>query len=527
MTPQGYLALVLHAHLPFVRHPEYDEFLEEDWFYEAITETYIPLVNMMDGLLNDDCDFRLTMSITPPLAAMLGDQLLQDRYVRFVDKSIELAHKEINRTKGDHQFHELAWFYLHRFENCRHVFVDKYHRNLLTAFRKFQDAGKLEIITCGATHGYLPLMAEYPEAVRAQIMIARDHYRECFGRDPRGIWLPECAYTPGIDKFLQEAEIRWFVVDTHAIMHAEPRPRYGVYAPIFTRSGPAAFARDIESSVQVWSSIEGYPGDAWYRDFYRDIGYDLDFDYIKPYIQSNGLRKFTGLKYHRITGKGGWKEPYRPNMARERTADHAANFVQNRSRQIEHLHGALDIDPIVLAPYDAELYGHWWYEGPEFLNYVFRKANYDQQVFRTTTPGEYLAKYSTQQMATPSASSWGAEGYYKVWLDEPNAWIYPHLHMAAGRMIELARQFRDCYGLTDRAMKQAARELLLAQSSDWAFIMKTGTMVPYAVKRTQDHIMRFTRLYEQIKSNTIDTDFLGNCEWRNNIFPNINWRYYI
>jgi 1,4-alpha-glucan branching enzyme len=172
---QGYLALVLHAHLPFVRHPEYDDFLEEDWFYEAITETYIPLVNMMDGLINDGCDFRLTMSITPPLAAMLGDELLQNRYLRNVDKSIELAHKEINRTKGDHQFHELAWFYLHRLENCRHVFVDKYHRNLLTAFKKFQDAGKLEIITCGATHGYLPLMAEYPQAVRAPIMIARDH----------------------------------------------------------------------------------------------------------------------------------------------------------------------------------------------------------------------------------------------------------------------------------------------------------------------------------------------------------------
>jgi 1,4-alpha-glucan branching enzyme len=358
-------------------------------------------------------------------------------------------------------------------------------------------------------------------------MVARDHYRECFGRDPRGIWLPECAYVPGVEQFLREAEIRWFIVDTHGVMFAEHRPRNGVYAPIFTPSGPAAFGRDLESSRQVWSSKEGYPGDVYYRDFYRDIGYDLDFDYIKPYIQSNGLRKFTGLKYHRITGKSDWKEPYLPAAAKSRAAEHAGHFMFNREKQIEHLAAHLSAPPIVLSPYDAELYGHWWFEGPDFLNYLLRKIAYDQQVFKTITPGEYLEKYPTQQVTTPSASSWGAEGYWNVWLEGSNAWIYPHLHLAAQRMTELARRCRDCYGLTERAMKQAARELLLAQSSDWAFIMKTGTMVPYAVKRTKDHLLRFNRLYDQIKANQIDEAFLANCEWRDNIFPNINWRYYI
>jgi 1,4-alpha-glucan branching enzyme len=528
IMPAGYLSLVLHAHLPFVRHPEYDEFLEEDWFYEAITETYIPLINMMDGLMNDGVDFRLTMSLTPPLCAMLRDPLLQERYVRFLNKLLELTKKEIDRTRHDPAFHELAWFYHHRLENCRHVFCDRYGRNLVGAFRKFQDAGKLEIITCGATHGFLPLMAEYPEAVRAQILVARDDYRECFGRDPRGIWLPECAYVPGIEKFLAEAEIRWFIVDTHGILFAEPRPRHGIFAPIYTRSGPAAFGRDVESSKQVWSSEEGYPGDANYRDFYRDVGFDLDYDYIKPYIQSNGLRKFTGLKYYRITGKTSDKQPYRPGVAREMAAQHAGNFMFNRERQIEHLAATMGIPPIVLSPYDAELFGHWWYEGPEFLNYLFRKVHHDQDIFKTITPGEYLQRFPTQQLATPSASSWGAKGYWEVWLEGSNAWIYPHLHKAAERMTELARAKRDGghHDLMERALKQAARELLLAQSSDWAFIMKTGTMVPYAVKRTKDHILRFTRLYEQILADRIDEPFLANCEWRDNIFPHINWRYY-
>ncbi len=527
MAPQGYLAMVLHAHLPFVRHPEYPEFLEEDWFYEAITETYIPLINVMDGLLHDGVDFHLTMSLTPPLCSMLMDPLLQERYIRNVDRLLELCRKEIDRTRFDQQYHELAWFYHNRLVNCREVFCDRYGRNLVSAFKKFQDAGKLEIITCGATHGYLPLMTEYPESIRAQIMIARDHYRECFGRDPRGIWLPECAYTPGIEKFLQEAEIRWFILDSHGIMFAEPRPRFGIYEPIFTKSGPAAFGRDLESSKQVWSSEEGYPGDGVYRDFYRDVGFDLEFDYIRPYIQPNGQRKFTGLKYHRITGKTAHKEAYRPTVAREKAAEHAGNFMFNREKQIEHLRGTMGVPPIILSPYDAELYGHWWFEGPHFLDYLLRKVHFDQNVFKTITPSEFLTQYPTQQLATPSASSWGANGYWEVWLGESNSWIYPHLHQAAARMTELARQFKGCYGQTDRAMKQAARELLLAQSSDWAFIMKTGTMVPYAVKRTKDHILRFTRLYEQIKANSIDEAFLGNCEWRDNIFPNINWRYYI
>jgi 1,4-alpha-glucan branching enzyme len=527
MEPQGYVSLVLHAHLPFVRHPEYDDFLEEDWLYEAITETYIPLINMMDGLVQDKVDFRLTMSMTPPLCSMLLDPLLQDRYLRQINKLIELCTKEIERTRLDPAFHDLAWYYKNTFENCRYVFAEKYGGNLVGAFKKFQDLGVLEIITCGATHGYLPLMMDDREAVRAQIMIARDHYRECFGRDPRGIWLPECAYVPGIEKILQEAEIRWFIVDSHGVLFADPKPQHGIFAPIFTPSGPAAFGRDVDSSKQVWSAEEGYPGDLNYREFYRDVGYDLDYDYIKPYIQPNGQRKFVGLKYHAITGRTPHKNPYQPQVARERAAAHAENFMLNREKQISHLHDLLGIPPIVLAPYDAELYGHWWFEGPQFLDFFFRKTAFDQTTYRTITPSEYLTKFPTQQVCTPSPSSWGNKGYWEVWLEPSNDWIYPHLHVAAQRMTELARHYRDCYGLTERAMKQAARELVLAQSSDWAFIMKTGTMVPYAVKRTKDHLLRFNRLYDQIKANQIDTEFLSNCEWRDNIFPNIEWRYYL
>ncbi|MBM3275772.1 MAG: DUF1957 domain-containing protein, partial [Candidatus Sericytochromatia bacterium] len=270
---QGYLAMVLHAHLPFVRHPEHSHFLEEDWLYEAITETYIPLISIFDELVGDGIDFRITMSLTPPLVSMLADELLQVRYLRAIDELIELSGKEVARNRFEPHFKYLAEYYLDRFKRTRAVFK-QYDGNLVAAFKKFQDLGVLEIVTCGATHGFLPLLQVQPQAVRAQIQVAADHYEHHFGRRPRGIWLAECGYFPGVDKVLREAGIKYFFTDTHGILNATPRPKYGHFAPIVCPgSGVATFARDQESSRQVWSKDEGYPGDFSYREFYRDIGF--------------------------------------------------------------------------------------------------------------------------------------------------------------------------------------------------------------------------------------------------------------
>lgn len=526
---KGYLALVLHAHLPFVRHPEYDTFLEENWLYEAITETYIPLIDVYEGLVRDGVDFRITMSLTPTLIAMLVDPLLQQRYVRHIEKLIELSEKEVRRTRHHSDFNRTALMYRDKFLSARHTFVDKYSMNLIRAFRGFQDIGKLEIITCGATHGFLPLMETVPKAAKTQILIAVEDYKRKFGRAPRGFWLPECGYYPGVDEYLKEAGIRYFFTDTHGLLYAVPRPKYGVFAPIYCKSGVASFGRDQESSKQVWSSEDGYPGDYCYREFYRDIGFDLDMDYITPYIHSNGIRIHTGVKYYRITGTGfGHKEPYDHVKAMEKAAEHAGNFLFNREKQVEYLCDAMGgRRPIIVSPYDAELFGHWWYEGPDFINYLARKIYYNQNTIKMITPSEYLEIYPVNQIATPSLSSWGHKGYSEVWLEGSNDWIYRHLHKAAERMTELAGRFPNAEGVLKRALTQAARELLLLQSSDWAFIMKTGTMVEYAVKRTKGHIHGFNRLYEEIMENKIDEVYLKELEWKDNIFPDVDYRIYI
>jgi 1,4-alpha-glucan branching enzyme len=526
---QGSLAIVLHAHLPYVRHPEYPEFLEEDWLYEAITETYLPLLEVFDKCVEDGVPFRITMTLTPPLVGMLRDQLLMERYAKRLDSLCQLCEKEVQRTKHDPKFAPLAKHYCEHLGHLRRLFHDRYRRDLVSAFKRLQDQGALEIITCGATHGFLPLMI-HPEAIRAQIQVACAHYRMHFGRDPRGIWLPECGYAPGIDKFLAAENIRFFFVDSHAVVNAVPRPRRGVYSPVYTPSGVAAFARDPESSMQVWSAEHGYPGDPNYREFYRDIGWDLDYDYVKPYVQATGDRKNTGIKYYRITGKVdlGDKQPYDPAVARSRAEQHAGNFLFNRTRQIEYLKNAFgphSPPPIVVSPYDAELYGHWWYEGPIFLEHLIRKAA-RQDVLRLQSPIDYLNEHPEQQLAQPPLSSWGEGGYAGVWLDESNDWIYPYLHKASERMIELARQHHDASGVTRRALNQAARELLLAQSSDWAFIIKTGTMVDYAVRRTREHLLRFSKIYEQLKSHSLDEQWLSSVEFRDNLFPEIDYRVY-
>ena len=520
----GHLALVLHAHLPFVRHPENEEFLEENWLFEAITETYIPLIRVMERLVQDGVPFKLTMSITPPLCAMLQDELLQTRYGRYLERSVALAGREIDRNRDNTEVHELASFYLALLTETKRRW-EEWNHDLLGAFRRLRDAGVLEIIASAATHALLPLLMQSPEAVRAQILIGCDVYREAFEAEPAGFWLPECAYAPGLDEVLQEANVRWFTIDAHGLVLGKPQPRQAIHKPCFTPAGPAAFARDPNSSRQVWSAESGYPGDPVYREFYRDVGFDLPGEVLFPESRMMTPR-FTGLKYYRITGSGPAKEVYNRVWAEKAAEAHAGHFFESRRRQMNDVRATLS-DPIVVMPFDAELFGHWWYEGPLFLEHFIRKVAAHADELGLTTASEYLATFPTHEVVQPAASSWGEKGYWGVWLHESNSWIYPHVHAAAQRMTAIAKANTTPGPETERALRQLARELLLAQSSDWGFLIKTGTAKHYAAKRTTDHITRFNRLYEQVKAGAIDGEFFSDCESRDNLFPNLEWRHYL
>lgn len=559
MQKKGYVSFVLHAHLPFIHHPESNDYLEESWLYEAISETYIPLLKNFKKLVNEGVNFRITMSMTPPLLSMLDNKLLQQKYINYLKNLIELSEKEIKRTTFNEKMNNLSKYYYERYSEDLRLFRDEFKCDLISQFKHFQDIGVLEIITCGATHGYFPILYVNEKTVRAQIAVGVQTYERYFGKKPRGIWLPECGYVPEADKYLREFGVDYAIVESHGVLYANPTPVYGTLAPIVSPQGFTVFGRDMESSRQVWSSINGYPGDYNYRDFYRDIGYEADYDYIKPYIAHNGVRVHTGIKYHRITGDTDNKDIYDIQWAKDSAERQAGHFLNSRTEQIENASHYMNKPPIVLCPYDAELYGHWWYEGPYWLYILFKKIYYDECNFELITPSEYMDKYPEIQQCQPCRSSWGANGYSEVWLNPSNDYAHKHLHTAGDRMCELAYKFKDSYDVLNdldnkikdlkkekkpitsitssskyrnaklqvRALNQTARELLLAQSSDWLFIITNNTMVDYAHRRIKDHIGRFTRLYNELNSGKIDRKFLTEIEEKDCVFPDIDYRIYL
>jgi 1,4-alpha-glucan branching enzyme len=579
-VPKGFFTLVLHAHLPFVRHPEHEGCFEEDWLFEAITEVYLPLLDALARLAAEGVEARLAMSISPTLCEMLSDDLLRTRYTRRLDDLLALAERELARTFRDApQFFPAAKLNFDNLRATKKLWEETYTRDLVRAFRDLQDAGALEIMTCAATHALLPLVSTV-EARRAQVCVAAANYRRHFGRAPRGIWLPECAYAEGLEKILAAAGLEYFVADAHAVLHGEPRPRYGVHAPVRCANGVAVFARDLETSEQVWSSMVGYPGDPAYREFYRDLGWDAPLKELPARLRTSDERRPLGLKYHRVTGRDvplSEKLPYDPAVAAARARTHARHFVTERVKQVARLCGALGgRAPLIVSPYDAELFGHWWFEGVQFIEWVLRFLHERREEISTVTPGDYLDAGATLQTQQLSASSWGEDGYYKVWLSPQNAWVYPHQHAAEARMTALANRFaqdsatnpmardansndaggrganikhagtninhasaqidltntndstanlsgaNDSTALRARSLKQCARELLLAQASDWAFQIYQGTTADYAARRFRSHIARFNALADEIERGEIDVRQLEEIERRDNIFAHLD-----
>ncbi|WP_088102467.1 1,4-alpha-glucan branching protein domain-containing protein [Halalkalibacter urbisdiaboli] len=500
---EGYYSLVLHAHLPFVRHEEENR-LEERWLFEAITETYIPLLWSLESA---SVKGAVTISFSPPLMEMLADRILQERYVDYLLKTEELIGKEETLAK-DESMSELVSFYKERYQKIKKTFLE-WDKNILQAFRHLAEQGLVTLMTSAATHAFLPYV-KTKAAIRSQVVEGIRTFEKHFGWRPLGFWLPECAIAPGIDRILIEEGIRYTFVDEHSVLHAEPTPSKKSGAPIYSPHGLLLFPRHTDLSSHVWSSTLGYPGDVDYREFYRDIAYEREWDYIKPYVHPEGIRIDTGLKHKRITGNVEEKEIYVRNWALNKVHAHATHFIESIHKEIEK-HGEQCFPPyIMVTPFDAELFGHWWYEGPEWIEAILLKGK-DSISF--ISPEEYLRRhYQDFDTCHVSFSTWGRDGYGDVWLNERNAYIYSHLHRMEQDLAVATAVHCAPSPIEKRMLKQMVREWMLAVSSDWAFILDNQSAAQYADERFRSHVTRFDHLKEKLLEKNCHEDDIAYME---------------
>ena len=508
---KGNLAIVLHAHLPYVRSEEPGS-LEEDWFFQALVECYLPLLETLETASTaKDQTPKITIGLSPTLLSLLEDEVLKNRFKEWVAIRLELLNKLETGCRAaaihlkDHLKRQLkSW------EICK--------GDLIGRFKKLQKLEVIDILTCAATHGYLPLLRENPEVVRAQLKTAVREHQRLFMDNPMGIWLPECAYYEGLDELMAESSLRYAVLDGHGLLNADPRPRYGLYAPICTKKGVAFFGRDSESTLPVWSARDGYPGNPNYREFHRDLGWDLSIESLKK-IGIQGKRPL-GIKLFKITSKNTSlenKQEYDPQAAKESVEKDAESYLQERKKQLVKLENSMQIEPLLIAPFDAELFGHWWFEGPKFLSHLFIKSK--KEGIKLITLKDAIQLTSQIQLCNPSPSSWGQGGFHNYWLNQSNAWIVLEWSKAGREMVKI------CSGgsikeSNIKILKQAGRELLLSQSSDWSFILKAGTTTGLARERVNLHLKRFWMLINAFKGNEIITEkTIEGIEKEDCIFP--------
>ena len=549
MAELGAFTFVLHTHMPYARKAGRWPHGEE-WIHEAMAETYIPLLTALHLLQREHVPFKLTINLTPILLEQLADKDVQTNFVTYVDGRILDAEQDELRFLAEENSHlaMLASGYRDMYSTLRSSFVEDYGKNLVGAFGALQEAGLIEIITCAATHGYLPLL-DRDESIQLQLKTSIESYRHHFGRSPKAIWLPECAYRPaflaedgrermGLETFLERNNLSLFFSEAAMIETAHPtRSAVGddggilgligrhIISPIshlvsrkelttflpyqVADSNVTVLGRDRRTSMQVWSAESGYPGDFNYREFHKKDGN-------------------SGLQYWRVTaGDAGLdaKEAYDRKMAAHKVEQHADHFVQLVEEEITRFKDQEGVFGIISANYDTELFGHWWFEGVAWLEAVIRRLA-GSEVVALTTATKYIEEFPPETAIELPAGSWGAGGDNSVWDNEDTRWMWPIIHECEARMLRVVENQREPTPLETETLNQAARELLLLQASDWPFLVTTGQAREYAIDRFRQHVERFERLLENLGTTAVGRDLLDEAWEADKVFPGIDFRWY-
>ena len=552
----GQFVFMLHSHLPYYRMAGMWPFGEEN-LYECMAETYVPLVNAISELYYDEgIKAKLTVGITPILAEQLNDEHLQNGFVEYLNEKIKSVSKDLERypdEKVPHSQHlkYLAKYYFDWYSNIKNSFVNKYNKDLVAAFKNLQDLGCIEITTSGATHGFSPLLAT-DNNLNAQFKVGSDTTKRLFGKKAKGAWLPECAYRqgyeyvgkdgqkhwrPAIEVTLQNNDIEYFFTESHVIEGGNsigcrrvvgiygnieyiPLPEreptgYDTYSAYWLPDAQVAvMGRNDRAGYQVWSAADGYPGDGCYREFHKKDDK-------------------SGMNYWRITSSTtdlGDKMLYDPVLAMNQVnsnSDHYTNLIYHLLNDYKNANNGKQ--GLCMVSFDTELYGHWWFEGVEFIKQVIRKLNNFLPQIERMTAGEYLQAHPPVEAIQIPESSWGQGGHFYVWNNHLTEWMWPIIHSCEKRITEIADRYQTIpeNKLLHRALNQLARENLLLQSSDWPFLITTWQAKDYATDRFREHVDRFEFIADMIDSGNIDDGKLKEIESIDNCFSDIDYRVYM
>jgi len=523
----GYFGLVLHGHMPWCKKSGVWP-AGEQWYTEAALETYIPMLNVLRNLKQKEIKTAITVNITPILAELMADDYMKGKFEEYVEDLIKRANKDINRFENHPHKKRIAQNYLENFKNVLDSFYHNYYRDLLGSFKWLQDEGMIELITSAATHGFLPLF-EHDSGIFSQIQLGVDTYKKYFNRDPKGFWLPECAYRPkeikngqlreSIDYWLNNSGIEYFFVDAHGILTAEmieQKNNIGLHTNFGykLKTGVSVFGRNKKTSRQVWDAKIGYPGDEYYKEFHKK---DSE----------------SGLNYWRITGKEvdtGNKELYDIEKAEQKVKQHAYNFLDLVIQESKEFLAQYNVNGIIVSPYDFELFGHWWSEGIDWLEKLFELIYFNDQVDMITISEfskKYNDKFSTIKM---KESTWGAGGHFQVWDDKEHRWIWPYINSSVKEFENVLSNIQNPNENEYRILSQLARELLLMEGSDWPFLLHTKQAKEYANERFHHHHQRLNKLIWQAKDfndpSRLDYDELERIETIDSCFHDINLNYF-
>ena len=523
-------SLILLAHHPFVGLPRGERRCHrrnsgfrqaEIPFFEAVSQTYLPLLQLFFRLEQHRVPFRLGMVFSPVLCSMLQDECLLLGYQDYLDKRIEFGRKEVERSSQDPGLQALARYYYEEDVERRIFFTEYCERDILAMFRRFQKKGRLEILTTAASYAFLPLYASIPEGVRPQIEAAVVSHRRIFGKSPQGFWLPELGWSGELEEVLSSYGFSYTVTDAHAFVLGVPPARKGIFYPVKSASGFIFLGRDAQARCEITSFLDV---ETAYQRHYTDAGFELSIKALRPFVGERGSRCSTGYRYRRLEQKETF---YDPEKACDQAREHARHFLAARISRLEEATSYMKEAPLCLCALNAGDFGQDWYEGTAFLEALFREIAGSGQL-NLAAPGEYIhgLNAASLEVGSPAYSSWEENGYAGAWLDATNDWIYRHIFRAIERMIDLAERFPNDTGLKERALNQAARELLLVQGSDWPKMLYRGICPAYAQGQIEEALRNFTTIFEALGSNHLSTGWLTDLERRHQVFQHINFRVF-